>query len=279
MATLELPIQARPAMRARYRKEIDELDYRRELLRLESAGYSQRQISNWLRITQPSVHSALKTAAKDVMPLEGFSGATPSEICKRYAGGFIDRAQLVDELTRFPYAKGGQTDGFDSLIVDSPGTWSEVDDAARRGLVGDDVYEEVFNRRHGIIESATESEGTSAEHATIALAQELASVIDKGEVSETQLVESIASATGQSQAAVAGVLDSLFAVVSAVIAGGTNQALAIDLPPTALAFAEVIKRIGTGHNPQTGEEISIPAIEYVKIAPKVAVRAPHQRAD
>ena len=61
------------------------------------------------------------------------------------------RAQLVDELTRFPYVKGGQTDGYDSLIVDPPGTWSEVSAAVRRGAIEEDVYEEVFNRRnHGI---------------------------------------------------------------------------------------------------------------------------------
>lgn len=67
------------------------------------------------------------------MSLDGFSGATPAEICQRYAAGFIDRAHLVDELTRFPYVKGGQTDGYDSLIVDPPGTWSEVSAAVRRG--------------------------------------------------------------------------------------------------------------------------------------------------
>src|SRR5690606_7749494 len=101
-------------------------------------------------IAQPSVLSALRTAAKVTMPLEGFSGATPYEICQRYANGLIDRAQLVDELTRFPYVEGGHTDGYDSLIVDPPGTWSEVSDARRRGLIEYDVYEEVFNRRHNI---------------------------------------------------------------------------------------------------------------------------------
>ncbi|MHB9004294.1 MAG: hypothetical protein ACYC6C_09570 [Coriobacteriia bacterium] len=156
MTTAEVPAEARAAMRARRRKEIDELDYRRELRRLEECGYSQTQISKWLGIAQPSVLSALRTAAKVTMPLEGFSGATPYEICQRYAGGLIDRAQLVDELTRFPYAKGGQTDGYDSLIVDPVGTWSEVSDARRRGLIEDDVYEEVFNGRHGAVEPAVE---------------------------------------------------------------------------------------------------------------------------
>lgn len=148
MTIEEIPAEARAAVRARRRKEIDELDYKRALRQLEEHGYTQREISKWLGIAQPSVLSALKTAAKVTMPLDGFSGAVPYEICQRYAAGFIDRAQLVDELTRFPYVKGGQTDGYDSLMVDEPGTWAEVDDATRRGLIEDDVYEEVFNRRH-----------------------------------------------------------------------------------------------------------------------------------
>lgn len=157
MTIAEVPAEARAAVLARRRKEIDELDYRRELRRLGEHGYSQRDISKWLGIAQPSVLSALRTAAKVAMPLDGFSGATPYEICQRYAAGFIGRPQLVDELTRFPYVKGGQTDGYDSLIVDPAGTWSEVDDAARRGLIEDDVYEEVFNRRHGLEKEQTAS--------------------------------------------------------------------------------------------------------------------------
>lgn len=135
-------------MEARRRKELHELDYRRALRRLHENGYSQRDIAKWLGIAQPSVLSGLRSAAKLTMPLDGFSGATPYEICQRYAAGFIGRAQLIDELTRFPYVKGGQTDGYDSLIVDPPGTWSEVSDALHRGFMDERVYEEVFNARH-----------------------------------------------------------------------------------------------------------------------------------
>lgn len=149
MTIEEIPAEARAAVRARRRIEIDELDYKRALRRMEEHGYTRREISRWIGITESSALSALETAAKVEMPLDGFSGAVPYEICQRYAVGFIDRAQLVDELTRFPYVKGGQTDGYDSLIVDPPGTWSEVVDAIHRGLIDDDVYEEVFNRRHG----------------------------------------------------------------------------------------------------------------------------------
>lgn len=180
MAIVEVPVEARAAVRARRRKEIDELDYRRELRRLREHGYSQRDISKWLGIAQPSVLSALRTAAKVAMPLEGFSGATPYEICQRYAAGFIDRENLVDELTRFPYVKGGQTDGYDSLIVDPAGTWSEVEDAAHRGLIEDDVYEEVFDRRHGIGAAIPQQADTRA--AAIARAREIVSKAGGGEV-------------------------------------------------------------------------------------------------
>lgn len=75
------------------------------------ANDTARTVSELDVAAQPSVNSALRTASKVEMPLPGFSGATPAEICQRYAAGFIDRAQLVDELVRFPYAKSGETDG------------------------------------------------------------------------------------------------------------------------------------------------------------------------
>jgi len=146
---VSIPAEAQPAVQARHRLRIDELDYRRELRLLSGRGYSQRQIASWLGISQPSVVSALRTAEKVQAPLDGFSGATPAEICQRYAAGLIERDQLVWELVRFPYAKGGKTDGYDWLAVEPAGAWSEVSDAVRRGLIGEDVYEEVFQARHG----------------------------------------------------------------------------------------------------------------------------------
>lgn len=146
---MDIPTDAKAAVRARLRKDIDELDYRRELVLL-SKRYSQREISGFLGIAQPSVSSALKTAQNLSMPIENFSGATAEEICRRYGAGFMTREQLVDELARFPYVKGGATDGYDSLVVDPPGAWSEVADAVRWGLIDEGIYEEVFNRRHGL---------------------------------------------------------------------------------------------------------------------------------
>lgn len=148
MAVVEGAPVMQAAVRARYRREVAELDYQRRLREVVAAGFSQRQIAARLGITQPSVLSALRTAERVSMPVEGFSGATAEEICRRYAAGLLDRERLMDELTRFPYALPGRTDGYDGLLVDPPGAWSEVEDAARRGLIEDDVYADVFARRH-----------------------------------------------------------------------------------------------------------------------------------
>ena len=69
-------------------------------------------------------------------------------------------------------------------------------------------------------------------------------------ITKTELVASIASATGQSQAAVSGVLDSLFATVSEAVAAGNKVSI-----PGWIAFEKVATSARTGRNPQTGAEI------------------------
>ncbi|MGJ9422643.1 hypothetical protein [Aeromicrobium sp. CF3.5] len=140
--------QVQDLVRFRQRRELGDLDYRRALRRATDAGFSQRQLAAVLHIKQPSVHSALKNAVTVSEPLEGFSGATPTEICQRFAAEHISREVLVDELTRFPYVEAESTDGYDSLLVNQPGTWSEVSAAVRRGLIDRSVYEDVFAARH-----------------------------------------------------------------------------------------------------------------------------------
>ena len=74
----------------------------------------------------------------------------------------------------------------------------------------------------------------------------------------TQPIE--VSATGQSQAAVSGVLDSLFATVSDAVAAGNKVSI-----PGWIAFEKVATSARTGRNPQTGDEIKIPAGHRVKV--------------
>ena len=73
-------------------------------------------------------------------------------------------------------------------------------------------------------------------------------------ITKTELVASIASATGQSQATVSGVLDALFGTVSDAVAKGSKVSI-----PGWISFEQVATAARTGRNPQTGAEIAIAA--------------------
>lgn len=75
---------------------------------------------------------------------------TPYQICKSYANSFIARAELVDALVNYDYVSNSGTDGYDSILVDRSGSWAEVSTAVQQGVIGEDVYEEVFNLRHNV---------------------------------------------------------------------------------------------------------------------------------
>ena len=79
-------------------------------------------------------------------------------------------------------------------------------------------------------------------------------------ITKTELVASIASATGQSQSAVSGVLDALFSTVSEAVAKGSKVSI-----PGWIAFEQVETSARTGRNPQTGESIEIAASKAAKV--------------
>ena len=79
-------------------------------------------------------------------------------------------------------------------------------------------------------------------------------------ITKTELVASLAAATGESQATVSRVLDSLFATVSEAVAAGKKVSI-----PGWLSFEQVATAARTGRNPQTGAEIKIPAGKRVKV--------------
>ena len=129
----------------RYRQAIDRLDELRELRALSIAGASQVELARQLGISQPSVNKALKRAMAVRDVLAGFSGATPFEIAQRYAAGLIDRAQLIDELGRFPYVPVSLAarDGMNATV---PGTAREILDALDAGLIDEDTYDAIQDR-------------------------------------------------------------------------------------------------------------------------------------
>ena len=79
-------------------------------------------------------------------------------------------------------------------------------------------------------------------------------------ITKTELVASIASATGESQATVGRVVDGLFSAVSEAVAKGEKVTI-----PGFLSFEQVATAARTGRNPQTGEEIKIAAGKRVKV--------------
>lgn len=134
---------------ARERAAIGRIDYQRALKRLRLSEMTQTEVARELRISQPAVSQLYRTAAEVELPRPGFSAATILELCQRYAAGFIDRAQLLDELARWDYSKPTErTDYFDADLSDEdPNSPRMVAEAVDRGLIDESVYEDWFTRR------------------------------------------------------------------------------------------------------------------------------------
>ncbi|MFD6029077.1 hypothetical protein ACFWE5_00065 [Cellulosimicrobium funkei] len=141
-------VDVETVVRLRHRQVVDRLDELR-LVRKLAAQMSQSEIARLLAISQPAVHKALKAAERVPEVADGFSGASPYEIAERYAAGQIDRARVVDELARWPYAGTPKTDGVDWVVEDAPGTFEEVGRALDDGLLDADTYDAVLAAKSG----------------------------------------------------------------------------------------------------------------------------------
>ncbi len=80
-------------------------------------------------------------------------------------------------------------------------------------------------------------------------------------LNRTELVAAVAAESGQSQAAVNGVLDALFSTLTKSLSEGTKVSI-----PGWLAVERTSRAARTGRNPQTGETIEIAASNGVKIS-------------
>jgi DNA-binding protein HU-beta len=80
-------------------------------------------------------------------------------------------------------------------------------------------------------------------------------------LNRTELGAAVASESGQSQAAVSGVVDAFFSVVSKSVADGTKVTI-----PGWIAFEKTHRAARTGRNPQTGEALEIAASDSVKVS-------------
>lgn len=138
---------AAKAVKARHLRDVSELDYVRLVVVMVESGMSQTKIAKLVGVTQPTISKLLHRSASVPMAREGFSGADPFEICERYAADLITRDQLVDELTRWDYTPRQTTaNELDDLVVHTPGSTADLERALRRGLIDDDLFDEVADR-------------------------------------------------------------------------------------------------------------------------------------
>lgn len=142
--THDADTDVRELRQARARLEVDRIDYNR-VLRKTAQTQSQVSLAVALKVSQAAVSKALSRAQAVPDPRPGFSGASPYEIAQRYAAGELTRDQVIDELTRWPYDPSPTTDGWDSLIVDVPGTHTKAElvQALDDGLLEEDTYDAI----------------------------------------------------------------------------------------------------------------------------------------
>ncbi len=81
-------------------------------------------------------------------------------------------------------------------------------------------------------------------------------------MNKTELVETIAQRTGVSKTDVTSVLNEFEQIAGDVVAQG-NETLTI---PGFLKFEQTFRAARKGRNPQTGEEIQVPAANAAKVS-------------
>ena len=80
-------------------------------------------------------------------------------------------------------------------------------------------------------------------------------------LNRTEFVAAVAAESGQTQAAVSGIVDSLFSVLAKSVGDGTKVSI-----PGWISVERTDRAARTGRNPQTGEAIEIKASKGVKIS-------------
>lgn len=71
---------------------------------------------------------------------------TLDNLFQSYVAGTLDRVQLVDELVRWDYAPRAVPADFDDVLIESPGSFADVERALRRGVIDDALFDEVADR-------------------------------------------------------------------------------------------------------------------------------------
>lgn len=131
---------------ARARRDATRLDYERAVVRASEAGLTQSKIATIVGVSQAAVSQLLASATKAPRVRRGRSGATPYEVCQRYAAGLLSREQVAGELSSWPYEQVDYaTGGVDEFVVEGPDAPAHVLRAFEDGLIDEDLYLEVIS--------------------------------------------------------------------------------------------------------------------------------------
>lgn len=69
----------------------------------------------------------------------------PYCVAQRFSQGEISREEVIETLGHWRYEPAAQTDGYDFLLIDVPGSFSEVTKAFTEGLLDADTYNEIID--------------------------------------------------------------------------------------------------------------------------------------
>lgn len=134
--------------RARGLQHLADLDFKRSVLLAIAHGETQVAIARAARMSQSAVSQLLNQAHDIAFPPDGFAGASPFEVCERYAAGQISSDDLRAQLVRWNFIPTPQpSDAFDDGPLPPPGTWIEVEEALSYGYLSEELYEAILDER------------------------------------------------------------------------------------------------------------------------------------
>lgn len=130
------------ARRQHLRAMLADLDFLRLIAQIDTTT-DRRRTARQLVMSEPELDDRIRQAATIAPIAEGFSGAGPLEIAKRYTADLLSRDEVIDELSRWEFATRPQTDGIDWLTVDVPGSVEELEEAESAGYIDMSIYKSV----------------------------------------------------------------------------------------------------------------------------------------
>lgn len=111
-----------------------------------AAEQARRAVVSHARMTEFSwseIGDALGVSKQAAHQRYAKKAATPYEVCERYAAGFLDRDEVVKQLSEWAYKPGHVADA-DDFRAPQDGTFEDVEAASLAGLIDREIYEAVL---------------------------------------------------------------------------------------------------------------------------------------